>query len=120
MLLEQAFAQREVESFHLLLLEECSLLEAQQTAVASSGQLCPDAERFRTIFKGHGSGILTPVAENQVALSLMKSDFLKGQSTVELCLYPGHSSGVCTLLLPNAGHQLDGHSVTSRNPSQGL
>lgn len=27
---EQAFAQREVESFHLLLLEECSLPEAQQ------------------------------------------------------------------------------------------
>lgn len=45
-------------------------------------------------------------------MSLMKSDLLKDQSTVELCLYPERSSGVCMPLLPNAGHQRVGHSVT--------
>jgi len=73
----------------------------------------PSGERFRTLCKGHGSGISTPTAESQVVSSLMKSDFLKGQPGVVLYLCLGRSSGVDAPLHENPGHQLDGHCMTN-------
>lgn len=72
----------------------------------------PNLERFRTVCKGPGSGILTPTAENQVVGSLMKFDFLKGQPKVVLFFYRGHSSGVYAPLRENPGHQLGRHCMT--------
>lgn len=72
----------------------------------------PGVERFRTVWKGHGSGISTPPAQNQVVSSLMIFDFLKGHPRVALYFYLGRSSGVYAAFRESPGHQLDRHCMT--------
>lgn len=72
----------------------------------------PCVEGFRTVRKGHRSGISAATAENQVASSLLKFDFLKGQLGAVLYFCWGSSSGVYASLRESPGHQLDRHRMT--------